>query len=38
MILQTQCTRFLVHWVLLSKFALDIDYFIVIWYNIVIDF
>ncbi len=38
MILQAQCTGFHVHWVLLLKFALNIDYFSVIWYNIIIDF
>mgnify|MGYP007099387402 CR=1 FL=1 len=38
MILQAQCTRFHVHWVLLSKFSPNIDYFSVIWYNIIMDF
>ena len=38
MILQAQCTGFHVHWVLLSQTTLYIDYFSVMWYNIIIDF
>lgn len=37
MILQTQCTRVHVHWVLLIKVMLNIDYFSIIWYNITMD-
>ena len=38
MILSAQCTRFHVHWVLFIQTTLYIDYFSVIWYNIIIDF
>lgn len=31
-------TGFFVHWALSSKFRSDIDYFSVIWYNIIMDF